>query len=655
MTDQLDEPVTLSETIARIRATVPVTSVPEWAILERALFELLDGSWRVFETAFCRPDGSLRYAHQLSTRDGGDDFFETFFNWPQYYLLGGDAAILQASERHWKAVSAQLTDLGIYKDDFEVGYDWFHQGESLLFSYFLAAAEPDVWRERAARFADLYVDPARGNYDERLNIVKAAHNGSGGARAGLSDTENYPWLAGEAERYGFPLDWMPGAPAPHRDLAPDPRLGIEMQTRLGKGDVVGNISISGLVLNAYILTGDEKYAAWIERYVGGWRQRAADNGGLVPDNVGIDGTVGSQLDGRWYGGHYGWTWPHGIYSLGQATAVGAIAAATVSGDETFLDLPRAQYDAVIAEGRTGDYRQSDTSVRSWWESHLGSQIENPVFLVPYRRSDKGWFDWNPVQISVPVSLWHFSADPADRERLRRLRAVSGFDWSAVLPNREKEEGGHEDAWFTYLEGDNPRYPELILAAAQYQVRRRLALIQEHAGEDVAEADIHIWQLVQPIVTEALLQLTVGGPQVIYNGGQLQARVRWFDLDCRRAGLPQDVAALVSSIDPAATVIELVNLSPSETRALVLQGGAFAEHEIVSVEFDSFDSDWAGSFYDFVGSDVRPETQSMEVGGRYLRIDLAPNTRIRLTVALRMRAHHQTYSAPWDTVEGVSLG
>jgi len=38
--------------------------------------------------------------------------------------------------------------------------------------------------------------------------------------------------------------------------------------------------------------------------------------------------------------------------------------------------------------------------------------------------------------------------------------------------RSKEEAGHEEPWFTYLIGDNPDYPEMILAAAQAQVRHR---------------------------------------------------------------------------------------------------------------------------------------------------------------------------------------
>ncbi len=633
---------------ALVVATVPLTSTPRWATAQRALFALLDEAWPIFEKAFCLPDGSIRYHGRLSSRDGGDDFFETFFNWPAYYLLGGSAEILTASTRHWAAVTRQLAGLGIVDDEYEIGYDWFHQGESLLFFYYLSAASPEEWRARAARFAELYVDPANGNYDEALNIIKAPHTGSGGARVGLSESDFYPWLADEARKYGFPLDWMNGPSVPHTDLAPDPRLGTEMHERLGRGDVVGNLSASGLVLNAYVLTGDERYATWITRYVSAWKERAERNGGLVPDNVGLDGVVGSQLDGRWYGGHYGWSWPHGIYSVGQATAVGALAAAVVSGDESFLDLPREQYDAVIARGRVAPFSESDSSVKHWWSAHLGEEVTTPTFLVPYRFSDKGWFDWNPVQVAIPFALWHFSADDGDLERLRELRRRSGTDWRIVRPYREKEEGGHDEAWFTYLEGDNPEYPELILEAAEYQVRRRLALIRSHAGEEIDEADIHIWQLVQPIVTEALTQTTSGGPQVIYNGGQQQSRIRWFDLKAERPGLPKDVAALVSSIAPERTTVEVLNLSPTDDQQLVLQAGGFAEHEILSVTYDETHGEWAGSYYSYIGDEVPTTTRTRVVGGPHLIVDLPAGSRVTLTLSLALRAHKQTYASPWET-------
>ena len=50
---------------------------------------------------------------------------------------------------------------------------------------------------------------------------------------------------------------------------------------------------------------------------------------------------------------------------------------------------------------------------------------------------------------------------------------TAYDWRTVRPFRGKEEAGHEEPWFAFLAGDDPGYPERILAAAQAQVRHRL--------------------------------------------------------------------------------------------------------------------------------------------------------------------------------------
>ena len=136
--------------------------------------------------------------------------------------------------------------------------------------------------------------------------------------------------------------------------------------------------------------------------------------------------------------------------------------------------------------------------------------------------------------AVPVALWHYSAARPTCARLESLREAAGYDWRTVRPFRSKEEAGHEEPWFAFLAGDNPRYPEQMLAAAQAQVRHRLARIARTAAPTCREADIHLWQQCNPVVTEALVQLTWGGPQVLYNGGLQQARVRYYDAD-RRAG------------------------------------------------------------------------------------------------------------------------
>jgi hypothetical protein len=528
------------------------------------------------------------------------------------------------------------------------GYDWFHQGESLLLLYFLTMADPASWAERAVRFAELYVDPAHGNYDLARRIIRRPHNGSDPGRAGLFDGTHYPWLAREARSYGFPLEWLVPDGAPEPERARDPRLAGEMTARMGTGDTAVNLAATGLVFNAWILTGNQRYRGWIEQYVGAWRERAAANDGIMPDNVGPDGVVSSLLDGRWYGGHYGWSWPHGWYSAGSAAAVAALAAAAVTGDDGYLNLLRPALDMMIENGKVMAFTESDSSLPAKWYPQLAEAVTVPTMLVPFRYSDRGWFDYNPMLAAVPMALWHHSNDPADRQRLDELREAAGYDWRTVRSFRSKEEAGPEEPWFTFLAGDNPDYPEKILAAAQAQVRHRLARMRAYRDADVAEADIHLWQQCNPVVTEALVQLTWGGPQVIYNGGLQQARIRYYDADRRRPGLPPSVAALVSSIDPAATVVDLVNVDPEHDRTVIVQAGAFAEHAIETVRYTACpDRSWIGGLYDYAHSKPTVTEQQVEASGHWLTVRLPASTRIRLTLTLALRTRNPSYATPFD--------
>ncbi|MEV7044585.1 hypothetical protein [Amycolatopsis sp. NPDC051061] len=630
-----------------ITASVPLLEPPGWAIAQRGLFDLLDQAWRRFARDFTGPDGRLRYEGELTTRDGVDDFYETFFNWPQLYLLGGAGDLLAESERHWEGVTRQLTELGMLHDEYERGYDWFHQGESLLLLYFLCMAAPDRWRDRAVRFAELYVDPAHGNYDPGHRIIRRPHNGSDPARDGLFDGASYPWLPREARTYGFPLEWL----SPDAEPSPpdhDPGLGEHMHRRMGVGDTAVNLAASGLVLNALLLSGERRYRDWLAEYVGAWRERAAANGGILPDNVAPDGTVGGLLEGRWYGGHYGWSWPHGWYSVGHAAVVGALAAALATGDDTFTDLVRPVLDEIIAQGKVMAFTEADSSLESKWSVQLREDVHTPTLHVPYRYDDRGWFDYNPMLMGVPTALWHHSASTGDRERIERLRAASGYDWRTVRPFRSKEEAGHEEPWFAYLAGDDPGYPERILAAAQAQVRHRLTRMERYRDQDVPEADIHLWQQSNPVVTEALVQLTWGGPQVVYNGGLQQARVRYYDAQARRPGLPPMVSALVSSIDPDATVLELVNLDPQTPRSVIVQAGAFAEHHIRTAGHSVCDDpSWIGDLYDYGHGEPAVTSASIAVEGPWLRVELPRSTRIRLTLRLALRARTPSYATPFD--------
>ena len=63
---------------------------------------------------------------------------------------------------------------------------------------------------------------------------------------------------------------------------------------------------------------------------------------------------------------------------------------------------------------------------------------------------------------------------------------------------------------------------------------------------------------------------------------LHCRLRYFDPERRRAGLPEDVAALVERMTEDEVTVTLVNLDPVEARTVIVQGGAYAEHQIERV-------------------------------------------------------------------------
>ena len=86
----------------------------------------------------------------------------------------------------------------------------------------------------------------------------------------------------------------------------------------------------------------------------------------------------------------------------------------------------------------------------------------------------------------------------------------------------------------------------------------------------------------PASTEALVQLMWGALLPGREGGLLNARLRYFDPVRQRAGVPDDVAALVSEFSATHTTVTLVNLNRTAARTVIVQGGAYGEHQLLSV-------------------------------------------------------------------------
>ena len=135
-----------------------------------------------------------------------------------------------------------------------------------------------------------------------------------------------------------------------------------------------------------------------------------------------------------------------------------------------------------------------------------------------------------------------------------------------------------------------------------------------------------------MTTEGLIQLICGGPQPIYNGGLLFARLGYFDAQRQRPGLPADVAALVEKLEARRTVLHLVNLNPIEGRELIVQAGAFGEHRFGSARYSALTSEFPGATVDYAAPPVTYETRTAAVDGTRLRVDLPPGTEITLDLA-----------------------
>ena len=650
-----------------LTASVPLDAPPAWAVLERALFDLMDRSVQPFLEKYTKPDGTLIWADRWSnSRDGADDFYESSYNWPLYYLIGGGDHLLTQGQRQWDAITKQLTELGPVLDEYERGYDQFHQSESYIYFYFLCLADPtnERNRERAVRFAGLYLNenPDAPNYDPERKLIRAPHNGSGGPRWGYTDSPepSYGWSA-TMRTYGLPFTDIEGV-REYDDLkepALSRRMGEAMQERMGKGDVAGNLMVTSLIANAFLLTGKEKYRRWIVEYVDAWRERAAGNSpvaeqsgrlerpkpdGLLPDNVELSGQVGEYMDGRWYGGLYGWSWPHGYYNIGMAATVSGGNAFLLTGDKAYLQLANDQYDAIWELGKMRSPHGEEMSLRSHWVDQLDDEEEG-IFVVPYRHNDEGWFDYQPMSPVYPAAVWNMTMDPADWERIEALRQAEKYDWRRVQGFRNKEDNGHEQPWLRFLAGDNPDYPERMLASTYGQVCRRLALIREDE-EDLTQVYIHHWQQLNPVITEALVQLTLGAPQIIYNGGLLHCRLRYYDAGRKRPGLPADVAALVSRLEGDRTVVELVNLSPYASRTVLLQAGGFREHRFEAVRYTKRTSSFPGQQQAYQSPEVEHTTEEENVDDVYLQVELPPATQIELDITTARYVNEPSYNLPW---------
>jgi len=568
-------------------------SPPTWALLERELLRASSSACEEFFQRFFDERGWLECVERWGGDDGPDDAIENLADWPLLHALGAPDAILELYKKGWEGHLRQYTlartvDVpfardGMYYKEFPVMFDWLHHGEGLTVFNYQGLSDPrdERFRARTRRFAGFYMneDPQALNYDPEKRIIRSLFNGSRG-----------PLL-----RPATALDW-----------AGDP-IEVEGRFRLGHGersyremlehfkdytDIVGdhpqNLGATTLALNAFLLDHEEKYKRWILEYVDAWLERMAKNGGIIPTNIGLDGTIGGSCGGKWYGGTYGWGFSVVVPQTGaidhrnhhELGLVGFGNAFLLTGERKYLDAWRRMIDAVNAQGKLVDGEMS----------------------YPTMYGDQGWYAYKPQPYRHGAfELWYWSMDPADRARLA------------------------SDAWLEYLEGKRPTYPEEALRGDLARVREKVAAMRRDASTpDTRLADDPMQ--FNPAAVESLVRLALGGLYPGHRSNALHCRLRYFDPMRRRAGLPEDVAALVDGLSGDGVAVTLVNVSQLSAREVIVQAGAYGEHQITAVEAGSQSETWAGS---------------------WVPVRLAPGAGGRIRLQMKRYVNVPSLVFPWD--------
>jgi hypothetical protein len=581
-------------------ATVTVetpTSPPTWALLQRALLRANARACREFAKHYHDERGYLRCVERWGGDDGADDAIECCTDWPILHALGAPDEVLRLYKKAWEGHLRQYTAArtkevpfardGMYFKEFPVHFDWLHNAEGLTPFNVQGLSDPGdrLFRQRVRRFAGFYMgeDPGAANYDAKYRIIRSLFNGSRG-----------PLL-----RKATALDWAgdPIEVANRFRLEHGERNYKEMLEHFKDyNDIVGdhplNLLTTTLALNAYMLEHEAKYRRWLLEYVEAWRERMVANGYVIPTNIGLDGKIGGACDGKWYGGVYGWGFSVKVPQTG-ATAhrnlhhkgfAGFMNAYVLTGDDRYLDPWRRQIDRVNAQ----------------------KKVEGGQEVFPTMYGDRGWYAYVPRRYAHNARrLYYLSMKAEDRAR--------------TPPDR----------WLDFLEGKDPKYPEDALRADLARVRQRVAGMRADTTTPDTRLSDNPLRLGMADIT-SLVELMVGGLHIRRDGAILHCRLRYFDPVRRRAGLPEDVSALVEKLNADAVTVTLVNTDAVDGRTVVVQAGGYGEHSFETVEV---------------------EGRTVKVAGSHFRLRLGPGAGARLTIRMRRYVNPPVLAFPWERTAG----
>jgi len=558
--------------------------------------------------------------------------------------------------------------------------DWMHIGEANLFLYHLLLADPTdpVSREALMKCAVYCFDenPAgyERNYDPEYKVFKCPYFGANGP---AYERFRQPYrLSRWMDFYGLPFYDVPGVNT-YYDLAKEEcavAMGKVYEERLSRCDTITNLLSTSLAVNAYMISGDAHYRDFVLDYVGAWRKRG-EGWPIMPDNAGPHGIVGETMGGRFYGSHYGYTLPHGYYFIEDALIVGGENERFFTRSNDSLGWARDLYNTLVdrygipAEGG-GMYiplKRADEGAELEFVGdprmpHTSRELKHDPDPrhVRFEQVD-GWYEFGYPEQSHWGHIYAASHSHEDAARMEQILSPEKLRISyGNIQFSFKYKGGQHGAYTMYLEGKYPTYPEDIMSHSidqfyhqvadletekkgitggfgyqpdnkeEWQILKEVtAELNAKTGLNFSESTVHAYYqqfLLKrtPLSLEGMLQLTMGAMFPVYNGGLIQAQVRYFDPANNRPGLPEGVAALVSSITDEGITLTLANTDLFTARTLIMQGGAYGEHDLLSITVNG---------------------ETTEVGGRWAEITIGAGCVVEMTIAMKRYANEPSLEEP----------
>lgn len=625
---------------------------PAWALYERQLIEALDRAAVIFHDQYVEEDGTVTFKERYEGgMNSSDDIYEAFRGFSLFTALGGSDEVDRRHRHVWEGITRQFTRYGQIYREFDSNWDWMHHGEGYVSLYPMGMVDPDdaLFRDRSIRFAAMYTgeDPEAQNWDPKLKIIRAVMNGSRGPKMEWTKRD---WIPTNANLVHYPLPFLdiPGANATtawindHPDNDQFAKLIKGMSDRMAQGDVPINLTSTALIANAYLYTGDSKYVKWVTDYLSTWEELTRRNNGITPDNVGLSGKIGENT-GHWWGGYYGWVWPRGGTDIVLAELTAGKVATLLTGDSKWMNLARSQMKVLREQGRvhTGEGQEPSEVQKNTASDLMLSNIRAGTPIIPRRHDERGWYHYIPEPAYPYLNLWLISQSREDWENLERLgeaeKQVHG-----KLSDSDLE-------WAYFVQGKNPGYPERAFRRDLQVIARKVELIQKEHGNPETWVD-NKWINADPMVTRNLNRFSVGGIPIHVRGEMLHSQVRYFDAERGRSGLPPDVAALVSRIDEKGIQLELINLHVAESRKLIVQGGAYGEHQILTVDFGrsaKVQSPAENPSPRHDSTESSTGKGSVKVDSHALVVGLAPGAGSTLRLEMKRYSNKPSYGFPWN--------